>query len=104
MPPGGRMKKTTKLQLIAAAISMSAIAMSAHAGYGGMGNTDTDDSGGNGLGLVVICALIGSAAGYFYCLHRNKKGKDQMAPDGGAIIGFLLGGFALPWAWIFLSK
>ncbi len=76
----------------------------AHAGFGGMGNVDADAGSGEGLGLMIACACIGAAAGYLYCVVHNQSSQVKRAPDGGAVVGLLLGGAVLPFLWIYLNK
>lgn len=77
----------------------------AWAGYGGMGNVEKDAGGtGDGIGLMLGCAVLGAVLGYAYCVLRNKTAVKKWAPDGGAVIGMFAGGAILPFAWILLSR
>lgn len=84
----------------------SFFACAAYAGFGGMANIEEDNGGGSSesFGLVTACAVVGAVAGYFYCAYRNKSSSEKLAPDGGAIIGFFVGGIVLPFVWISFNR
>lgn len=90
---------TKMLFLILAMVSSRVIA-----GYGGMANADTEVATGNGMGTFVVCGVLGGFAGYLYCTYLNSTSEKQLAPDGGAVIGFLVGIFVLPFLWLAVSK